>query len=121
MTEHIFKVGDKVYWLGKGVFTLEQKIGDLDFPLMIKEIGESFTLQGRRWKKDPFPILLTMEQARAANLPGARDPFKFETKVEWIHIEGRGIAALLLIPKMYEPRIDILGKIGKLTFVEDEE
>ena len=119
-----FKVGDEVFDIRFGKGKVTAMIG-LHFPLQCtfdhdpeyEENPIHYTQDGKEDETNLNPILMHLDRAIEIGLCNP-EPFKFEAQVEWQEV------GMLVHPsgsKRSHPWETLIGKKGKLTFVEDVE
>ena len=122
-----FKVGDDVFDIRFGKGKVTAMIG-LHFPLQCTfdhepEYEENPVHYERDGKDDDSnlnPVLMHLDRAIELGLC-KREPYKFEAEVEWTEHEDGTTYPFWSTPPYASLPQRLIGKKGKLTFVEDVE
>jgi hypothetical protein len=117
-TERKFKVGDKVFSVGAGVFVLQDNPSSSEYCLRDPD-GCTYTETGRVVGADKFRSLFTLDEARAMGFPVPAEPLVFSAEVRTNHYLGTrgGIDKeyFVQLPTFFVERDGLLGKRVNVT------
>lgn len=119
-SEPKFKPGMQVWHLTQGMVTLEAH-SEYAYPLQCRDrngLIDTMTADGRIFSNDPYPIILTLEEARRRGFPVPKPKLKVDLKVDWC-ADDRNVFPIEAPSEDSFHWTQLAGKRGRLTFEEE--